>query len=80
MDIKKFFLIDWIEQDLLTMKYISTHDNYSDSMTKKLGKQLHYRYFDYIMGRIRPNYEQCKSCSMFVFVSAEIIPVWSPTT
>jgi hypothetical protein len=56
MDIKKFVLIDWIEQDLLTMKYISTSDNYSDSLTKALAKQLHYRHFDYIMGRIRPQY------------------------
>jgi hypothetical protein len=56
MDIKKFVLIDWIEQDLLTMKYISTNDNYSDSLTKALAKQLHYRHFDYIMGRIKPKY------------------------
>jgi dUTP pyrophosphatase len=63
MDIKKFVLIDWIEQDLLTMKYISTHDNYSDSMTKALGRQLHYRHFDYIMGRIRPNYEPSNQSS-----------------
>lgn len=56
MDIKKFVLVDWIEQDLLTMKYISTADNYSDAMTKPLGKNLHFRHFDFIMGRHQPEY------------------------
>jgi hypothetical protein len=38
------------------MKRISTNDNCSDGMTKQTGKQLFYRYFDYIMGRMIPNY------------------------
>lgn len=59
MDIKKFVLIDWIEQDLLKMKYINTSDNYSDAMTKALGRIQHYRHFDYIMGRDKPNFITC---------------------
>ena len=60
MDIKQFVLIDWIEHDLLTMKRISTSDNYSDTMTKQVGRVLHYRHFDYILGRIQPKYTKFK--------------------
>ena len=56
MDIKKFVLIDWIEHDLLIMKRIATNDNYSDTMTKQVGRVLHYRHFDYILGKIKPRY------------------------
>ena len=56
MDIKKFVLIDWIEHDLLLMKRITTNDNYSNTMTKQVGRVLHYRHFDYILGKIKPRY------------------------
>lgn len=36
VDIKNFFLSNWTEQDLLTLKFISTSDNYSNSVTKAL--------------------------------------------
>ena len=42
MDIKHFALLDWVERDLVVMKRINTTDNYADSMTKSLGRQLHY--------------------------------------
>ena len=58
MDIKKFVIVDWIEQDLLTLKYINTADNYSHAMTKALGRIQHYRHFDYVMGRDKPNYQK----------------------
>ncbi len=42
VDIKKFALLDWVEQDLLILHPISTKDNAADAMTKSLGKQLLY--------------------------------------
>jgi dUTP pyrophosphatase len=56
MELKKFAILDWIQHDLIFMKRISTHDNCSDGMTKQTGKQLFYRHFDYIMGRMIPKY------------------------
>ena len=56
MDIKKFVLLEWIQRDLMIMKRISTSGNCSDIMTKQTGRQLFYRHFDYIMGRIIPHY------------------------
>ena len=56
MDIKQFVLIDWIEHDLILMKRINTNDNYSDTMTKQVGRVLHSRHFDYILGKIQPSY------------------------
>ena len=56
MDLKKFVLLDWVKRDLIIMKRISTNDNCSDVMTKQTGKQLFYRHFDYIMGKMIPAY------------------------
>ena len=56
IDIKKFALLDWIEHDLIIMQRIKTTDNSSDGMTKSLGRILHYRHFDYIMGYYVPKY------------------------
>ena len=56
MDIKHFVLLDWVERDLVIMKRINTADNYADSMTKSLGRQLHYPHTDYILGKTIPPY------------------------
>ena len=56
MELKKFSILRWIQKDLLLMKRIHTSDNCSDAMTKQNGKQLFYRHFDYIMGRVIPDY------------------------
>ena len=56
MDIKHFALLDWVERDLIVLKRINTTDNYSDAMTKSLGRQLYYRHNDYILGKIIPKY------------------------
>ena len=61
MDIKKFVIIDWIERDMLLMKRISTSDNFADAMTKPMGRQLHYRHMDYILGKLKPKYVNSKS-------------------
>jgi len=54
MDIKKFAIQQWVEQDLLLLHSISTHDNAADVMTKGLARQLFYCHVDTIMGRRIP--------------------------
>jgi hypothetical protein len=54
IDIKKFAILDWVEQDLLLLEAIKTSDNAADTMTKSLGRQLFYRHTDTIMGRRLP--------------------------
>ena len=56
MDIKKFALLDWVEQDLMILQRINTAENAADAMTKPLGRQLFYRHADTIMGRRVPQY------------------------
>ena len=65
MDIRKLVLQDWVQRDLIIMKRINTHDNYADALTKPLGRQLHYRHNDYILGKIVPSFavEICKGIS-----------------
>ena len=60
VDIKQFVLLEWVENDLLTLHRISTSDNYSDGFTKPLGRTLHYRHFDRVMGRVIPPYVKNK--------------------
>ena len=56
MELKKFALIDWIQNDLILLQRIKSENNYSDPCTKALGRILYYKHFDYVMGRIRPAY------------------------
>ena len=56
MDVKAFALQDWILRDLISLKRITTSDNYSDAMTKALGRTSFYRHMNFIMGRIVPAY------------------------
>ena len=56
MDIKKFALLDWVEQDLMILKTIKTAENAADGMTKALPRQLFTRHADTIMGRRIPEY------------------------
>jgi hypothetical protein len=56
MDVKHFVIQQWIAEDLLTMKRISTNDNYADVLTKATGKTLFYRHTDFIQGYVKPEY------------------------
>ena len=56
MDIKKFALLDWVEEDIMILHSIKTAENAADGMTKPLAKQLFYRHADTIMGRRVPQY------------------------
>jgi hypothetical protein len=42
INIKHFAILDRVEQDLLILHSISTHDNAADAMTKPLMKPLFY--------------------------------------
>jgi hypothetical protein len=56
IDIKKFAILDWVEQDLMILKTIKTAENAADGMTKPLARQLFSRHVDTIMGRRIPEY------------------------
>ena len=56
MDIRYFTIQQWVAEDLLCLKRIDTDDNYSDSMTKALGRTLFYRHMNYVMGRKIPEF------------------------
>ena len=51
VDIKHFSLVDWVEQDIIAIKKISTNDNAGDALTKALPRILFYRHNDTLMGR-----------------------------
>ena len=56
MDIRYFTIQQWVAEDLLCLKRIDTDDNYSDSMTKALGRTLFYRHMNFVMGRKIPEF------------------------
>jgi hypothetical protein len=64
MDIKKFALLDWVEEDIMILQSIKTAENAADGMTKPLAKQLFYRHADTIMGRRVPQYVLRSNTSM----------------
>jgi len=55
MDIKKFALLEWVEQDLLILQSVCTAENAADGLTKPLPKQLFYRHSDTILGKRVPS-------------------------
>lgn len=70
MDIKHFALLDWVEQDLLKLEHISTHDNAADAMTKPLTRQLFHRHRDTYMGHRIPDYVRSTTGTHFSSCSA----------
>ena len=56
IEVKHFVLQQWVEQDLIDFKRISTHDNSADAMTKATPRTLFYRHMNHIMGKIIPSY------------------------
>ena len=58
MELKQFAIQQWVENDIIYLKRITTEDNYADAMTKQLGRTKHYTHFDYIMGCLRPSYAE----------------------
>ena len=56
MDTKHFAIQHWVNTDLLILKRIGTNDNELDVMTKNMRRTLFYRYIDYLMGQVIPDY------------------------
>jgi hypothetical protein len=56
MDIKKFALLELVEQYLMILKSIGTAENAADGLTKPLAKQLFFRHADTILGKRVPEY------------------------
>ena len=56
MDTKHFAIQDWVANDILILRQISTHDNEADTMTKNLARSLFYRHKEYMMGKVLPEY------------------------
>ena len=61
MEVKNFVLQNWVQLDLIRLLRITTHDNFSDVMTKATARTIFYRHNNYIMGKIVPTYVQCLS-------------------
>ena len=71
MDIKKFALLEWVEQDLMILHDIKTAENAADGLTKPLMKQLFYRHADTMMGRRVPGYVEISSITRSVYATTE---------
>ena len=56
MDVKYFALQQWVDGNLIVLKYIGTGDNKSDGMTNPLLQTLFYRHMDFILGKLPPTY------------------------
>ena len=61
MDLKKFALQDWVERDLLILKHINSIDNFTDPLSKPMGKELHARHTEYLLGKIIPLFASVRS-------------------
>ena len=79
MDVKFFAIQQWVKRDLLTLARIATADNYADAFTKSLGRNLHYRHMDFIMGKLRPDFAspllQPLACQSITFGDLHILPL-----
>ena len=58
VDLRHFALLDWVQNGDIILRPIKTADNSSDGMTKPLGKQLHFRHSDTLLGKREPDYCQ----------------------
>ena len=61
VEIKHFALLDWVDRDLVILKYVDTTENCADPLTKPTGKNVFYRHFDVLMGRKQPHFVHLES-------------------
>ena len=54
MDVKYFAVSDWVEKDLITVTAIPTAENVADAFTKQTPRNLFYRHYDKLIGRVIP--------------------------
>ena len=50
IDIENFAIQNWIETDLILLRTISSSANYSDALTKPMGRILNHYHMNYILG------------------------------
>ena len=56
IDIKYFFLCEWVERGLMLLEGIDTSINMSDHLTKGLQTILFHHHMDFILGHVLPMY------------------------
>jgi hypothetical protein len=56
VDMKQFVILQWTEEERIDYSEVSTHNNFSDSLTKPTGRVKFYEHNDIMMGRRRPIY------------------------
>ena len=49
LELKHFVIQDLVKNNLLVLKWTSSSNTCSDSLTKALGRTLQYKHMDYIM-------------------------------
>ncbi len=76
IDIKNFALVDQVDQDMLLLNPISTHDNMADAMTKTLSKQLFYCHYDTYTGIIIPEHCKWSNISFRQVRNSEMSEAW----
>ena len=54
MDVKYFVVSDWVEKDLIIVTDIPTAENVADAFTKQTPRNLFYRHYDKLIGRVIP--------------------------
>ena len=59
----QFALIDWVEKDLLCLKFVESSLNCADAMNKPLSRIQFYKHFDRIMGRMVPNHIKTRTAT-----------------
>ena len=56
IDIRHFALLDWVELDLLALEEINSPENFSDPLTKSVGKNDFWKHYDILMRRKVPKF------------------------
>jgi hypothetical protein len=56
IDIKYFALCEWVEHDLIRLKWIDTSINIANHLTKPLSRILFDQHTDFLLGHIPPKY------------------------
>ena len=56
MDIKHFILQQWVENDIIHLRRITTNDNFADALTKANGRINFQQHMSYILGKHPPQY------------------------
>lgn len=70
VDIKQFIILQWTEDEKIKYQPIATKNNFSDTLTKPLGRIKFYEQTDILLGRRIPLYHTSKNKASISFFSA----------